>query len=382
MNFQYTEEQQLMADSVARLADEFYDFEARKRIVGSEAGYSPEVWARLAELGLLALSLPAEQGGFDGGALDLVATMEAIGAALMVEPFVPTIGLGARIIARAGSAAQRAQWLPGVADGSTILALAHDETQARYDLEQVATRAERDGAGWRLTGSKSIVIGAPIASHLIVSARTSGEPGDARGLSLFILPAASSGLRMKVLRTQDNHRAADLELRGVGVGPEFLIGREGQALEVLEEAIDFATVLSCAEAVGAMKSANTATLEYLKTRRQFGVPIGSFQALQHRLVDMYMSAEQARSITLLACSRVDAAARGEIAAAERSKIVAAAKLKISDASRHVGQEAVQLHGGMGMTQEMKVAHTFKRLTMLGQQFGDADHQLERYAALG
>lgn len=381
MNFQYTEEQQLMADSVARLADDYYDFEARKRIVGSEAGYSREVWARLAELGLLALSLPAEHGGFDGGALDLVATMETIGAALMVEPFVPTIGLGARIVARAGSAAQRSQWLPAVADGSLMLALAHDEAQSRYDPEQVATRAERHQAGWRLTGSKSMVVGAPMASHLIVSARTSGEPGDAGGLSLFIVPTASAGLRMRVLRTQDNHRAADLELHSLAAGPESLIGREGEALEVLAEAIDFATVLSCAEAVGAMKSANSATLEYLKTRRQFGMPIGSFQALQHRLVNMYISAEQARSITLLASSRVDSAARGEISAAERSRMVAAAKLKVCDASRHVGQEAVQLHGGMGMTQEMKVAHTFKRLTMLGQQFGDADHQLERYAAL-
>ncbi len=381
MNFQYTEEQQLMADSVARLADEHYDFETRKRIVSSEPGYSREVWARLAELGLLALSLPAEHGGFDGGALDLVATMETIGGALMVEPFVPTVALGARLIARAGSSAQRARYLPAVADGSLMLALAHDEVQARYDLEQVVTRAEPSGSGWRLTGHKSMVIGAPLASHLIVSARTAGRPGDAHGVSLFMVPADGPGLRMRVLRTQDNHRAADLELQAVQVGPDALIGPAGGALEGLAEAIDFATALSCAEAVGAMKSANAATLEYLKTRRQFGVPIGSFQALQHRLVDMHISAEQARSITLLACSRIDLAARGEITPAERSRITAAAKLKVCDASRHVGQEAIQLHGGMGMTQEMKVAHTFKRLTMLGQQFGDADHQLARYASL-
>jgi alkylation response protein AidB-like acyl-CoA dehydrogenase len=381
MNFQYTEEQQLLADSIARLAQEHYDFEARKRIIASPEGYSSEVWSQLAELGLLALSLPADQGGFDGGALDLVATMETIGSALMVEPFLPTVGLGARLITRCGSTAQKAALLPRLAEGRLVMALAHDEAAARYDHAQIVTRAVREGAGWRLHGEKSIVVAAPSADLLIVSARTAGSPGDASGVSLFLVEPSAAGLDMKILRTQDHHRAADLRLDGVLVGPEALLGREGEGLPPLEEAVDFATVLACAEAVGAMKSANEATLEYLKTRRQFGVPIGSFQALQHRLVDMYISAEQARSITLLACSRVDSAARGEIEVDERMRAVSAAKLRICDAVRHVGQEAIQLHGGMGMTQEMKVAHTFKRLTMLGQMLGDADHHLDRYAAL-
>ena len=382
MDFQYSEEQQLLADSVARLADQHYDFESRKRVIASELGHSPEAWAQLAELGLTALALPAEYGGFDGGALDLVATLETIGQSLMLEPFVSTVGLGARLIARLGTAAQKQALLSKVAEGGLILALAHAEHDSRHDASQVSARAVRQGSGWRLNGSKSLVLDAPVAGMLLVSARTSGEPADAAGVSLFLVDAAAPGLQLKSLRTQDNRRAADLVLNDVSVPAEALLGAEGGAHEALVEALDFATVLECAEAVGAMRSANLATLEYLKTRRQFGVPIGSFQALQHRLVDMFVSAEQARSITLLACSRVDAAARGEIAASERMRAVSAAKVKVCEAARHVGQEAIQLHGGMGMTQEMKVAHTFKRLTMIAQTLGDADWHLERFAANG
>lgn len=380
MDFQYTEEQQLLADSVARLAEQHYDFEARKRVIASEAGHSTEAWRQLAELGLTALTLPAEQGGFDGGALDMVATMETIGQSLMLEPLVSTLGLGARLIARLGHEAQRQALLPAVAEGRLILALAHAEHDSRHDPAQVSTRAEPHAGGWRVSGAKSLVIDAPLAGKLIVSARTAGEPAEAAGLSLFVVDASASGLRMQTLRTQDNRRAADLTLEGVQLSADALLGEAGQAYEAIVEALDFATVLACAEAVGAMRSANLATLEYLKTRRQFGVPIGSFQALQHRLVDMFVSAEQARSITLLACSRVDAAARGELAVAERMRTVSAAKVKVSEAARHVGQEAIQLHGGMGMTQEMKVAHTFKRLTMIAQTLGDADWHLERFAA--
>jgi len=380
MDFQYTEEQQLLADSVARLAEQHYDFEARKRIIASETGHSAEAWRQLAELGLTALTLPAEHGGFDGGALDMVATMEIVGQSLMLEPLVSTVGLGARLIARLGNDAQRQALLPAVAEGRLILALAHAEHDSRHDPGQVGTRAEPHAGGWRLGGAKSLALDAPLAGKLIVSARTAGEPSEPAGLSLFVVDATASGLRMQTMRTQDNRRAADLTLSGVQLPAAALLGTAGEAYEAIVEALDFATVLACAEAVGAMRSANLATMEYLKTRRQFGVPIGSFQALQHRLVDMFVSAEQARSITLLACSRVDAAARGEVGAAERVRIVSAAKVKVSEAARHVGQEAIQLHGGMGMTQEMKVAHTFKRLTMIAQTMGDADWHLERYAA--
>ena len=380
MDFQYTEEQQLLADSVARLADQHYDFEARKRVIASTVGHSPEAWRQLAELGLTALTLPGSHGGFDGGALDLVAIMETLGRSLMLEPFVSTVGLGARLVAALGSDAQKQSLLPAVADGSLILALAHAEPDSRHDIAQVSTQASAAPGGWRISGAKSLALDAPIAGKLIVSARVSGEASDPEGVSLFLVDADAAGLEMRTLRTQDNRRAADIDLNAVQVPADALLGRAGAATPALAEAIDFATALVCAEAVGAMRSANQATLEYLKTRRQFGVPIGSFQALQHRLVDMFVSAEQARSITLLACSRVDAAARGEIDVRERMRTVSAAKVKVSEAARHVGQEAIQLHGGMGMTQEMKIAHTFKRLTMIAQTMGDVDWHLERFAA--
>ncbi|MGD9946636.1 MAG: acyl-CoA dehydrogenase family protein [Burkholderiaceae bacterium] len=381
MDFQYSEEQQLLADSIGKLLEKNYDFEARQRIATSEAGYSDELWRQFAEMGLLSLPFAADDGGFGGGAIDMMAVMEAIGEALVVEPFVSTVGLAGRLLARAGSPAQRQALLPGVIDGSLKLAFAFSERGSRYDLERVATTAQRRGDGWVLDGAKEIVLHAPMADKLVVSARTAGGVADAQGLRLFVVDAGAAGLRLDSYRTVDGLRAADATLTGVVVDGDALLGEAGAALPLIEEAIDFASVLQCCEAVGAMRSANAATLEYLKTRRQFGVPIGSFQALQHRMVDMSVSAEQARSITTLACARVDAAARGELSEAERRRFVSAAKVKVGEAARHVGQEAIQLHGGMGMTIEMKVAHTFKRLTMIAQQFGDVDHHLARFAKL-
>ncbi|MGE0806248.1 MAG: acyl-CoA dehydrogenase family protein [Burkholderiaceae bacterium] len=381
MDFQYSEEQQLLADSIGKLLEKNYDFEARQRIATSEAGYSDELWRQFAEMGLLSLPFAADDGGFGGGAIDMMAVMEAIGEALVVEPFVSTVGLAGRLLARAGSPAQRQALLPGVIDGSLKLAFAFSERGSRYDLERVATTAQRRGDGWVLDGAKEIVLHAPMADKLVVSARTAGGVADAQGLSLFVVDAGAAGLRLDSYRTVDGLRAADATLTGVVVDGDALLGEAGAALPLIEEAVDFASVLQCCEAVGAMRSANAATLEYLKTRRQFGVPIGSFQALQHRMVDMSVSAEQARSITTLACARVDAAARGELSEAERRRFVSAAKVKVGEAARHVGQEAIQLHGGMGMTIEMKVAHTFKRLTMIAQQFGDVDHHLARFAKL-
>ncbi|OJX04970.1 MAG: hypothetical protein BGO72_06825 [Burkholderiales bacterium 70-64] len=380
MDFQYTEEQQLLADSVARLVEKRYDFESRQRIVASHAGHSDEAWRELAGLGLLSLPFAQDDGGYGGGAVDLIGTMEAIGAGLVVEPFLSTLAPAGRLVACCGSAAQRAALLPAIIDGTLKLAFAHGERGARYTLSRVETRAGKAGEGWVLNGEKVAVLHAPMADRLVVSARTAGVPADEAGIGLFVVDAQAPGLAMRTYRTVDNLRAADLVLKDVKLPAGALLGEAGGALPAIEEAVDFAIVLLCAEAVGAMRYANEATLEYLKTRRQFGVPIGSFQALQHRTVDMTISAEQARSITYLACARVDAAARGEIDAAERRRVVSAAKVKVADAARHVGQEAIQLHGGMGMTQEMKVSHTFKRLAMIAQQFGDAEHHLERFAA--
>ena len=379
MDFQYTQEQQQLADAVGRLFEKSYDFESRKKIVGSPEGFSPEAWASMAEMGLLMIPFSEADGGFGGGATDLIATMEAIGAGLVVEPFLSTI-LGGRLIANAGSAAQREALLPGVIDGSVKLAFAHGERTSRYTLAQVETKAAKAGEGWQLDGEKVVVLHAPMADRLIVSARTAGGATDEAGISLFVVDPKAAGVSMKTYRTIDNLRAAEVSFAGVKLPADALLGEAGKAFPAIDEAVDFATVLACCEAVGAMNFANETTLEYLKTRKQFGVPIGTFQVLQHRMVDMRISAEQSRSICLLAAARVDAAARGEIDASERRRVVSAAKIKVSDACRHVGQEAIQLHGGMGMTQEMKVAHSFKRLTMIAQQFGDVDQHLERFAA--
>jgi alkylation response protein AidB-like acyl-CoA dehydrogenase len=377
MNFDYSEEQRLLADSLKRFLGKDYDFEARRRIVASQEGYSEAVWAKLAELGVLALALPAEQGGFGGGAMDLMGSLEALGEALVVEPVLPTIGLAARLIARGASDAQKTALLPAIAEGKLRVAFAHGESNSRYALARVAARAVRSGKGWRIDGAKSVVLGAPLADKLIVSARTAGEAGDERGVSLFVVDRAARGVSLKSYRTLDETRAADVVLSGVEVGAEALIGAEGAALPLIEEAVDFATALLCAEAVGVLQHACDATLEYLKTRKQFGVPIGSFQALQHRMVDMVIATEQARSMACLACSKADIEADPR----ERQRAISAAKIKIADACRQVSQEAIQLHGGMGMSEEMKVSHSFRRLTAIVQQFGDAEHHLARFARL-
>lgn len=381
MDFQYNEDQQQLADAVQRLAARHYSFEQRQKIVDSEPGHSPQAWAELAELGLLGLPFAEADGGFAGGAMDLMATMETMGQSLMLEPYLATVALGGRLVAACGSAAQRAGILPALISGRTRLALAHGELGARYQLSHVETQARRAGEGWRLDGRKSMVQHAGLADRLVVSACIAGAAGDVQGIGLFLVDPAAEGVRLKTLRTIDGQRAADIELDGVVLGADAVLGEAGQALPHIEEAVDLACVLLCAEAVGAMAYANAATLEYLKTRRQFGVPIGSFQALQHRMVEMNISATQARSITLLAASRFDAATRGEITLRERQRLVSAAKVRVADAVRHVGQEAVQMHGGMGITREMKVAHSFMRMTMIAQTFGDADHHLARFAAL-
>jgi alkylation response protein AidB-like acyl-CoA dehydrogenase len=375
MKFDYSEEQRLVADSVRRFVAQDYGFEARKKIVASPEGWSREVWAKIAEIGLLGLPFPAEMGGFGGRAVDLMSVMEAMGDALLVEPYLSTVALAGRLVARGASEAMRAEAIPAIVEGRLVLAFAHTEEGARYDLAHVQARAKREGTGYRLSGAKRVVLHAPCADRLVVSARTSGAAGDARGISLFLADAKAPGLSMSAYRTLDEMRAADVRFDSVAVPAAALIGSEGGALPLIEEAADYATALLCAEAVGALKYACDATLDYLKTRRQFGVPIGAFQALQHRMVDMVISYEQARSMASLACARVDT----ESDPRERARIVSAAKIRIGDACRHVSQESVQLHGGMGMTEELKVSHTFRRLTTIARQLGDVDHHLERFA---
>jgi len=361
MNFDYNEEQQLLADSVRRYLAKSYDFEARKNIVAGH-GWSAEAWAQFAQIGLTGLPVSAEHGGFGGGAVDLMGVMDAFGEALVVEPYLPLV-LATRLIERGASAAQKEALLPallsGVVEGRTRLALAHTEKGARYSLDAIRASASRDGAKWKIEGEKSAVIGAPLAERLVVSARSEGAIG------LFLVD--SGKVDLQAYRTMDQRLAADVMLRGAEAEPI------GGGRAALEEAIDFGAALACAEAVGAMKFACDTTLEYLKTRKQFGVPIGTFQALQHRMVDMFISLEQARSMACLACSRADAG--GD------ARSISAAKIKIGDAARHISQEAVQLHGGMGMSEELKVSHAFRRLTTLSREFGDVDHHLARFAAL-
>jgi alkylation response protein AidB-like acyl-CoA dehydrogenase len=360
MKFDYNEEQRLLSDSVRRFIAQDYSFEARRAIVASKDGMSATVWATMAELGLLGLAFSAEDGGFGGGAVDLMSAMEAMGEGLVVEPYLSTL-TAARFIAAAGSPAQKERILAGVIDGSIRMAFAHGEKDARFDPGAVNVAA--DGA--TISGEKIAVIHASVADELVVSARSPA------GIGLYLVDAKAPGIAMRAFRSLDNMPAADISFRSV---PGELIGPVGAA-PLIEEVVDFATALVCAEAVGAIKYANDATLEYLKTRKQFGVPIGAFQALQHRMVDMVISYEQAKSMASLACAKVDSAKD----AAERKRVVSAAKIRIADACRHVSQESVQLHGGMGMSDELKVSHTFRRLTAIVQQFGDADHHLERFA---
>ena len=373
MDFEYSDEQRLFSETLRKFLNTGYGFDARAKIITSSAGFSEDVWAAMAEMGILGVPFDAEHGGFGGNTVDMMVVMEALGEALVVEPYLATVGLGGRFIARGGTAAQQKQILPSLIAGKTKMAFAQTEPGARYELARVSTRATPSGDGWVLEGDKRAVLHGGCADLLVVSARTGGAEGDARGISVFLVERRAPGVA--VSECLDNLRLADVRLSGVRVARAGLLGAEGGGWSLIEEVVDYATALVCAEAVGAIKYAHDATLDYLKTRRQFGVPIGSFQALQHRMVDILIAYEQARSIACLACVKVETADP-----AERRRIVSAAKIKIADAARHVSQEAVQLHGGMGMTEELKISHTFRRLTTIAQAFGDADHHLARFAA--
>jgi alkylation response protein AidB-like acyl-CoA dehydrogenase len=374
MNFDLSEEQQLLADTLRRYLNNDYTFEKRAAIVASPAGWSESVWATLADMGILGVPFAEEHGGYGGTSVDMMVVMEVLGEALVVEPYVATVGLGGRFVARGGSPSQRKRILPALVQGKHRLVFAHTERGARYHLRHVGTRARRSRRGYVLDGEKRAVLHAACAETLVVSARTAGGDTDASGISLFLVERDTPGVTVKEYRTIDELRGADVWLSEVAVPEEALLGVEGAALPLIEEVTDYAIALLAAEAVGAIRYANEATLDHIKTRRQFGVPIGSFQVLQHRMVDMTISYEQARSMACLGCVKVDTAE-----AAERRRIASAVKIKIADACRHVSQEAVQLHGGMGMTEELKISHTFRRLTMIAQTLGDAEHHLERFA---
>lgn len=375
MNFDRTEQQRLLDDSFDRLIRKDYGFDQRAPILASARGISDDIWAAFADMGLLGMTIPAEYGGFGGGAEDLIGVMEGMGEALVVEPYLSTIGLGARIVSRAGSESMKRAVLPAIAAGGVKIALAQLESAGRYDLAAVRTRAQRTGSGWVLCGEKRLVVQGQNADRLVVSARVAGGENDRRGIGLFLVDTRACGVMMKTFRTIDGNRAADIAFKDVEVGDDALICSEEAGFYVLEEAVDFATVLLCAEALGAVRYANETTLDYVKTRKQFGVAIGSFQALQHRIVDMFIAEEQLRSLVYLASFRINA----ECHAAERRRIVSGLKIKTCDVCRQISQESVQFHGGIGLTEELKISHTFRRLTAIAQEFGDVDHHLQRYS---
>ena len=374
MDFDLSEEQRLLKDSVERLVADQYDFEQRKKYMAEPDGFSASLWSQYAELGLLALPFEESLGGFGGGAVEMMIVMEAFGRGLILEPFFATVVLGGGLVNRAGSEAQRAAMIPQIAQGKLKLAFAHIERHSRWNLADVATTAREQDGGWVLDGAKGVVLHGDLANKLLVTARVSGGQRDRDGIGLFLVDGGAQGVSRRGYPTQDGLRAAEVTLSGARAEP---LGEPGAALPVVERVVDSAIAALCAEAVGVMAAMQETTLEYLKTRQQFGRPIGDFQALQHRAVDMFTAVEQARSMALLATVMA-----GEEDEAERRKSLSAAKVQIGRSGRHVGQEAIQLHGGIGVTMEYKVGHYFKRMTMIDQMFGDADHHLAALARAG
>lgn len=371
MDFDLTPEQQQLADTVKRWAEKDYSFDTRKKIIHSEAGASDAAWQALAELGVLALPVPEQQGGFDGTALDMMVVMQELGRALVIEPVFAT-ALGVQFLKLAGG---QDTLLEQAATGELKLACALGERQARHDLFDIETTATVSGSSYVINGSKSVVLHGAQAGQLIVSTRSAGEARDVNGISLFVIPADSAGVSRRDYRTNDGMRAATIHFKDVAVTSAQLLGKAGQGWELLEAASDYGISLLCAEALGAMEALSAATLEYLKTRQQFGVPLGKFQALQHRMAEIFMQLEQARSMATLAAVKV-----GSADAVERRRTVSAAKARIGKAIKYIGQTAVQLHGGMGVTDELPAAHYFKRLSMIELTLGDTDHHLARFAA--
>jgi pimeloyl-CoA dehydrogenase small subunit len=376
MDFSLSEEQQLLKDSVDRFVREEYELNKRRKLAAGEDGFSRAHWRRMAELGWLGVALPEEHGGIGGGPVETMVIMEAIGTGLVLEPYLPTVVLGGNAIALAGSPAQKRELLPRLAAGELLLALAYAERQSRFDLHDVEFKAERDGAGYRLTGHKGVVLHAATADKIVLSARTSGAGRDRDGITLFLVDNGAAGLSRRDYPTVDGGRASELTFDAVRVGADAVLGPVGGGLAVLERIAERAIVALCAEAVGCMQVLLDTTNEYLKTRVQFGQPIGKFQVLQHRMVDMFMHVGEARSMAYMATMKVD-----DEDARERARAVSAAKVQIGKSGRFVGQQSVQLHGGMGMTDELNVGHYFKRLTMIDTMLGNHDHHLKRYGAL-
>ncbi|MEO6717025.1 MAG: acyl-CoA dehydrogenase family protein [Novosphingobium sp.] len=377
MDFEFTDDQRMLREGAERLLAETYDFGQRSAWLSEPEGWSRRQWRRFAEMGLLGLPFDVADGGFGGGPTEIMIVMEAFGRALVVEPYLSTVLLGGGFLQLGGSQEQRATLLPRIIEGDLLLAFAQAEPNSRYDLGQVGTTARQVGGNWVIDGHKRHVLGGDSADKFIVSARIDGMPGDSEGLSVFLVDGDARGVTRRGYRLQDHTRAAEIRFDTVHVGPEAIIGEPGRGLGLMTRVVGRAIGAQCCEAVGVMASAHERTVEYLKLRKQFGATLGSFQALQHRAVDMYVQLELARSIALYGMT----ASEG-IDAAERNRAVAATKVQIGRTARRIGQEAIQLHGGIGMTEEHPIGHYFRRLTMIEMQFGDTSHHLARLAEMG
>ena len=371
MDFDLTDEQSMLKDSLDRLLKDSYGFEQRRKHMADPAGYSAEMWNAYAEMGLMALPFAEEDGGLAGTPVETMIVMESLGRALALEPYFATVILGGGALKAAGSSDQKAEFIPQIADGSLKLALAHTERNSRYDLHHVETQATKDGDGWRLTGQKSVVLHGEAADRLIVVARTGGDIRDENGIGLFLIDANADGVTRRGYATQDGSRAAEISLDNVAAEA---LGAPENGLPALRKVVDGAIAPLAAESIGVMSAMNELTVDYLKMRKQFGVPIGAFQVLQHKAVDMYVAIEQARSITLYATMMADSDD-----AEARAQAMHAAKAEIGRGGRIVGENAIQLHGGVGMTMEYAVGHYFKRMTMIDTQFGDSDFHLRALA---
>jgi alkylation response protein AidB-like acyl-CoA dehydrogenase len=376
MDFNFTEEQQLLADTVKRLVREDYTFEKRREILQSPEGWSRDVWNKLAELGLTALNVPEAHGGLNADPVDTMLVMNALGEGLVLEPFLSGAVLAPALIARLDDEKAAAELFEGLVSGQRIIVVAHQEAQSRGEVQSIATRAEKSADGYVLDGHKAVIAHGGAADELLVTARVSGQTGDRDGVSVFRIDPKTPGVTVNSYATMDGQRAADIKLKAVKVAADRRVGPEGQAFAAIEAAHEVALSALCAEAVGIMKAINATTLEYTKSRKQFGVPIAKFQVLQHRMADMFLHSEQAISMSYLAAIRCI-----DPDAAERKQALAAAKVVIGQAGRFIAQQAIQLHGGMGMTDELMVSHHFKRLTAIDLTCGDADFHVQKFIAL-
>jgi pimeloyl-CoA dehydrogenase small subunit len=375
MDFNFTSEQDQLRDTVAKLVSQKYDFDTRRKVAKSESGWRPEIWSQFAELGLLGASFTEAEGGFGSGPIEAMIISEEFGKGLVIEPYLQTVVIGGNFFRHGGTDAQKEEHIAGIISGETRFAFAYSEPKSRFDLNDVSTTAKKDGAGYALNGHKAVVLGAPFATHLIVTARTSGGQRDANGVTVFLVAKDARGVTTRDYPTVDGLRASEVYFENVAVGADAVIGKVDGGLPLVEKVVDNAIAALCAEAVGCFKVLNEATISYAKQRKQFGQPIATFQVLQHRMVDMFMAAEQASSMTYMVTLKLDEADKA------RKLAASAAKVQVGKAGKLVSQDAVQIHGGMGMTDELNVGHFFKRVTMIESQFGNTDWHLRRYTEL-